>query len=191
MNGTNYEVSHRGAFSTPHSHPSWAQIFASGSCFQVPLACVPPAINIYFPIKLNISGKRQFIIGKKYKLSAISPLDLLISIILDNCTFACVVYGIQGLRHKNNKQKFCYMLSSLYLLAVTVSRHYLAAKHQLSELTYNVDYATRKWSDLASMCCVTYVEHTSTLMPYPRQAITLHNSKETWLAYKLPVQRDY
>ena len=29
------------AFSTLHSHPSWAQIFASGSCFQIPLACVP------------------------------------------------------------------------------------------------------------------------------------------------------
>ena len=26
MNGTNYEVPHCGAFSTPHSHPSWAQI---------------------------------------------------------------------------------------------------------------------------------------------------------------------
>ena len=35
MNGTNYEVPHCGAFSTPHSHPSWAQIFASGSCFQI------------------------------------------------------------------------------------------------------------------------------------------------------------
>ena len=34
MNGTNYEVPHCGAFSTPHSHPSWAQIFPSGSCFQ-------------------------------------------------------------------------------------------------------------------------------------------------------------
>ena len=34
MNGTSYEVPHCGAFSTPHSHPSWAQIFASGSCFQ-------------------------------------------------------------------------------------------------------------------------------------------------------------
>ena len=34
MNGTNYEVPH-GAFSTPHSHLSWAQIFASGSCFQI------------------------------------------------------------------------------------------------------------------------------------------------------------
>ena len=31
-----------GAFSTPHFHPSWAQIFASGSCFQIPLACIPP-----------------------------------------------------------------------------------------------------------------------------------------------------
>ena len=41
MNGTNYEVHHCGAFSTPHSHPSWAQIFASGSCFQIPLACIP------------------------------------------------------------------------------------------------------------------------------------------------------
>ena len=39
MNGRNYEVPHCGAFSTPHSHPSWVQIFASGSCFQIPLAC--------------------------------------------------------------------------------------------------------------------------------------------------------
>ena len=29
-------------FSTPHSHPSWTQIFASGSSFQIPLACIPP-----------------------------------------------------------------------------------------------------------------------------------------------------
>ena len=29
----NYEVSHFGAFSTPHSHPSWAQIFTSGPYF--------------------------------------------------------------------------------------------------------------------------------------------------------------
>ena len=28
MNGTNYEVPHCGAFSTPHSHPSCAQILA-------------------------------------------------------------------------------------------------------------------------------------------------------------------
>ena len=28
MNGTNYEVPHCGGFSTSHSHPSWAQIFA-------------------------------------------------------------------------------------------------------------------------------------------------------------------
>ena len=36
MNGTNYEIPHCGAFSPPHSHPSCAQIFASGSCFQIP-----------------------------------------------------------------------------------------------------------------------------------------------------------
>ena len=40
MNGTNYEVPHCGAFSTPHSHPSWAQIFVSGSCFQIPVPCL-------------------------------------------------------------------------------------------------------------------------------------------------------
>ena len=39
---TNYEVPHCEAFSTPHSHASWDQIFASGSCFQIPLPCVPP-----------------------------------------------------------------------------------------------------------------------------------------------------
>ena len=37
MNGTNYEVPHCGA-SGPHSDPSWAQIFSSGSCFQITLA---------------------------------------------------------------------------------------------------------------------------------------------------------
>ena len=36
---TIYEVPHCEAFFTPHSHPSWAQIFASGSCFQIPQAC--------------------------------------------------------------------------------------------------------------------------------------------------------
>ena len=32
--------SHCGALSIPLSHPSWAQIFASGSCFQISLACI-------------------------------------------------------------------------------------------------------------------------------------------------------
>ena len=45
MNSTNYEVSHCGAFSTPHSHPSWAQIFASGACFQTNLAFIPPLMH--------------------------------------------------------------------------------------------------------------------------------------------------
>ena len=31
----NYEVPHCGAFSTPTSHHSWIQTFASGSCFQI------------------------------------------------------------------------------------------------------------------------------------------------------------
>ena len=39
---TNYEVPHCGAFSTRHSHPSWVQIFTSGSCFQIPLAWISP-----------------------------------------------------------------------------------------------------------------------------------------------------
>ena len=47
MNGTNYEVPHCGAFSIPHSHPSWAQIFASGSCFQIPLAWIPPLMFMF------------------------------------------------------------------------------------------------------------------------------------------------
>jgi hypothetical protein len=42
VNGTNYEVPHYEALSTPHSHTSWAQIFASGSFFQMPLAFFPP-----------------------------------------------------------------------------------------------------------------------------------------------------
>ena len=42
MNGTNYEVPHCGAFSTPHFHPSFSQIFASGFCFLIPFAYIPP-----------------------------------------------------------------------------------------------------------------------------------------------------
>ena len=38
------EVPHCGTFSNPNSHPSWAQIFASGFCFQILLACIPPLI---------------------------------------------------------------------------------------------------------------------------------------------------
>ena len=41
----NYEVPHCGAFSTPHSHPPWAQIFVSGSGYQIPLACAPPLLS--------------------------------------------------------------------------------------------------------------------------------------------------
>ena len=46
MNGTNYEAPHCGAFSTFHSYASWAQVFVSGSCFQISLACLPLALNI-------------------------------------------------------------------------------------------------------------------------------------------------
>ena len=28
--------------SIPNSHPSWARIVSSGSCFKIPLACIPP-----------------------------------------------------------------------------------------------------------------------------------------------------
>ena len=37
-----HKVPHCGALSTRHSHPSWLQIFASGSGFQITLGCVPP-----------------------------------------------------------------------------------------------------------------------------------------------------
>ena len=35
MNSVNYEVPDCGAFSIPHSYPSWAQIFASGEYVMV------------------------------------------------------------------------------------------------------------------------------------------------------------
>ena len=41
MNNTNYENPHCGAFSTPQCHLCWAQKFASGFCFQIPLASIP------------------------------------------------------------------------------------------------------------------------------------------------------
>ena len=40
--GERYEVPHCGICSTPHSHPSWTQLFASGSCFQIFLVCLLP-----------------------------------------------------------------------------------------------------------------------------------------------------
>ena len=40
MNGKKPGVPHCRAFSTSHSHLSWIQIFASGSCFQIPLNCI-------------------------------------------------------------------------------------------------------------------------------------------------------
>ena len=49
----NYEFPH-GAFSTPRSHPFWAQIFSSRSCFQIPLACIPPLMQeTMFPTVFN------------------------------------------------------------------------------------------------------------------------------------------
>ena len=41
----NYKAPHFAAFSTPHSHPSWVQIIASRSCFQMSSACIPPLIK--------------------------------------------------------------------------------------------------------------------------------------------------
>ena len=69
--GTNYEVPHCGAFSTPHSLSSFSQIFASGSCFQIPLAWIisdrlpekvdnsighTPVFGIYSYSKLLVQG---------------------------------------------------------------------------------------------------------------------------------------
>ena len=45
VNGTNYEVPRCEASSITHSHSSWTQIFASASCFLIPLACVPPLMQ--------------------------------------------------------------------------------------------------------------------------------------------------
>ena len=58
MNGTNYEVPHCGAFSTPHSHPSWAQIFASGASEQNLIRHIHVLGNtlIYTPRMVLING---------------------------------------------------------------------------------------------------------------------------------------
>ena len=69
MNGTNYEVPQCEAFSNPHSHPSWAQIFPSGSCFEIPLPWGPPLK--YHPVKTNTNTKNKkgptFLIDIKMK----------------------------------------------------------------------------------------------------------------------------
>ena len=80
MNGTNYEVPHCGAFSTPHSHRSWAQILASGSCFQIPLfpvglpfkipkALLPSSILAKLPAHLNLLDLITLtVLGERYRL---------------------------------------------------------------------------------------------------------------------------
>ena len=45
VNGTYYEVPDCGVFSTHHFHPSRVQTFASGTCFQISLACEPPLLQ--------------------------------------------------------------------------------------------------------------------------------------------------
>ena len=42
MNGINYKVPHCEAFFIPHYYPFLTKIFASGSCFQISLVCIPP-----------------------------------------------------------------------------------------------------------------------------------------------------
>ena len=55
------------AFSTPHSHPYWAQILVSGSCFQIPLACIPPLMRpcfttiIIITTKINMYSSLQYL----------------------------------------------------------------------------------------------------------------------------------
>ena len=67
MNGANYEVPHCGAFSTRHSHPSWAQIFASGFCFQIPHKPLRSFILATCPAYL-LDLIALSIFGERYKL---------------------------------------------------------------------------------------------------------------------------
>ena len=57
MNSINYEVPHCGAFSTLHSHPSWAQIFTQNIVFKYSLN-ISPYINLHF----IITASSQFMV---------------------------------------------------------------------------------------------------------------------------------
>ena len=82
MNGTNYEVPHCGAFSTPHSHPSWAQIFASGSCFQIPLAWIDISYSVNYLSRIqNCYNETHF----KYALRVLKYLYLTRDLKLTYC----------------------------------------------------------------------------------------------------------
>ena len=77
MNGANYEVPHCGAFSTPHSHPSWVQIFASVSFFQISLVCIPPeeGKTAFKILTGTLTGKRP--LGKpRRRWEGIFKIDL-------------------------------------------------------------------------------------------------------------------
>ena len=54
MNGTNYEVPHCGAFSTPHSHPSWAQIFALDLSIKILKVFLPSLIVTKYLANVNL-----------------------------------------------------------------------------------------------------------------------------------------
>ena len=53
-----HEVPHCKALFTLHSNPFCLQIFASGSCSQVPLVCFPPATPGYCYPHIQMSEKR-------------------------------------------------------------------------------------------------------------------------------------
>ena len=87
---TNYKVPHCGAFSTPHSNPSWAQIFASGSCFQIPLACI---FSLYHISQLFFAFSPVFLLSRKnYSFKCWVFL---------NCSFTIFVHFLQCLYYYN------------------------------------------------------------------------------------------
>ena len=129
MNGKNYEVPHFGAFSTPHSHPSWAQIFASGTnnnnnnnnnnnignnnpandfyqCFLNFLHKAPCSSFWNFPFEINVSKAVLFC------FDYLSKLDRVQVLLHTRQCFACIPESNSRAYLRNLRQ--CYRLLAAF-----------------------------------------------------------------------------
>ena len=101
MNGTIYEVPRCGAFSTLHSHPSWAQLFASGSWFQVFMY-----VTLHF---LRLETKFCFaivLISSCLPSLIFACREMYLSTLMSTCLWiVCILYSEMLLRGGESKDR--------------------------------------------------------------------------------------
>ena len=91
----NYEVPLCEVFSTSHFHPFWAQIFASGSCFQIPI----------LKVKDHVSPQQQRTTGNiLIKVFLIIKTIIMILIIILHLFSGFTVVPFDGIMYKHFPQ---------------------------------------------------------------------------------------